>query len=136
MSASIEKRERKMGLVARRICELLEERPDITARQVSEALGITDSSASWQMGSLTERGYVRIGGKHFSTYRLTGKEFPSSSDFKLSGIALKRRQKKSAAPESTATTTTTNESPLDEVDHAVRAMVRYARANEGTAPCA
>jgi len=132
MSAAIEKRERKMGLVARRICELLEKQPGISARQVSEALGISYSAATWQMGSLTDKGYVQIGGKHFATYQLTGKKFPSSQGFQLSTVQLKRREK----PATVQATPAAEESPLDEVDRAVRAMVLHARAAEGERVCA
>ncbi|KVR93305.1 winged helix-turn-helix domain-containing protein [Burkholderia vietnamiensis] len=90
--------EGKMGFTSRRICECLRDNPDISMATIANKLDANIETIKKPVRRLVELGYVKQGARRKDgfTYRLTGKPFPSSADWKVTPAYAATLQRRAA----------------------------------------
>lgn len=70
----------RMQFGSRRICEFLQAHPGATRRQVADGLGSLYVTVKKTLAQLERNGYVKREGDYSSTFTLSGKSFPPTSE--------------------------------------------------------
>jgi len=112
--------EGKMGFTSRRICECLRDNPGITVTTLAKKLDANLDTIKKPVRRLVQLGYVKQGARRKDgfSYRLTGKPFPSSTDWKMAPAYAATLQRREAF-----------EDAFSVVIPAMRAMVDVGRAS-------